>query len=117
MNITNKLKRLDIRLTEISTYLKYSRPSIYKFIEDYQNKKYSGLPHIVKETFDFIDKSSTINKLSVIDFIIQYPNEYQKIFEGLKNSQIFIDFINRHQDSSSEEIIEKITNKLMEGKQ
>lgn len=116
MNITNKLKKLDIRLTEISTYLNYSRPSIYKFIEDYQNKKYAGLPHIVKETFDFINKSSTINKLSVIDFIIQYSNEYQAVFEGLKKSQGFIEYIESHKNSSSEEIVEMISNKLKEGK-
>ena len=113
LNIINKIKKLDIRLTEIATYLNYSRPSIYKFLEDYQNTRFAGLPHIVKETFDFIVKTSTINKLSVIEFIIQYSNQYQSIFESLKKNQVFIEFINKNQNSSNEDIVEKITQKLM----
>lgn len=66
----NKLKDLNLRLTELSTYLKISRPTLYKYIESFENKDYQKIDYHVLDIFKFINKRSTKSKLSVIEYII-----------------------------------------------
>lgn len=70
-----KLKSLGLRLTELSSYLGFSRPTLYKYLEDYDKKRYSEIDYKVKRVFDFVMKRTTISKISVINYIIKLDNE------------------------------------------
>lgn len=74
-NMRKKLKQLGLRLTELSTYLKYSRPTLYKYLDDYDRKKYEMIDFKVKKVFDFIMKKTTLTKISVIEYIISLEDE------------------------------------------
>ena len=43
-----------ITITELSKLLGKSRPTVYKYISDYETGRYSALPHSVKALFDKI---------------------------------------------------------------
>lgn len=66
-----KLKSLEIRLTELSTYLGFSRPTLYKFLDDYERKDFKNIDFKVKVIFDFIMQKSTSSKIEVINKIIE----------------------------------------------
>lgn len=66
----DKLKDLGIRITELSTYLRISRPTLYKYIESYENKDYKNIDHYTYTVLKFINKKEIITKLQVIDYII-----------------------------------------------
>ena len=48
-----KLKALGIRLTELSAYLKFSRPTLYKYIDEYEQNKYINIDYKVRKVFDW----------------------------------------------------------------
>ncbi len=70
-----KLKNLGIRLTELSNYLGCSRPTLYKYLEDYENRNYKNIDSKVRKVFDLIIKKKTLSKIEVINFIIGINKE------------------------------------------
>ena len=65
-----KLKGLDLKLTELAGYLNISRPTLYKFLEMYISDNQYSLRRDVKELFDFISKKDTISKKQVLKYIL-----------------------------------------------
>ena len=45
----------DFSITELARLLNRSRPTVYKYITDYKNKKFDNIPNSVKELFDRIE--------------------------------------------------------------
>ncbi len=56
--LSTKLNNLTIRLTELSDILKLSRPTLYKYIELYENGNHKNIINHYKEFFDFIASSN-----------------------------------------------------------
>ncbi len=64
------MKELDIRITELCDYLHFSRPTMYRFIDNYEAGKYRGIDRGVLSLFRYIDETPNIGKKNVISFII-----------------------------------------------
>jgi len=77
-----KLKKINLRLTELAHYLNISRPTLYKYLEEYESRKYKDIDKNTKRVFDFIKKTSTISKIAVIDYIIN------KIFDDTPEAMV-----------------------------
>lgn len=45
----------DLSITELSRLLRKSRPTIYKYITDYKDKRFDNIPNSIKELFDRIE--------------------------------------------------------------
>lgn len=115
-----KLKTLGLKLTELSNYLGYSRPTLYKYLEDYENKQYKQINFRVKKVFDFIMKKRTLSKIEVINYILQLDSEVDKtsfdiLVEELKKDEKLIqdisDYVQKH---GQDKIIKKIKKYLKE---
>lgn len=65
-----KLRDLGIKTTELSSYMRISRPSLYKYIDLYEAGDSKGIPESVLRTFRYIDKYKSITKEQVIAFVI-----------------------------------------------
>ena len=65
-----RLKTLGLKTTELSQYMRLSRPSVYKYISLYDSKDYEAIPEKVLRTFRYIDKYKTLSKEQVVSFII-----------------------------------------------
>ena len=48
-----------VTITELSKLLGKSRPTVYKYIFDYESGNYSALPHSVRSLFDKITSGET----------------------------------------------------------
>ena len=75
---------MNFRLTELANYLNLSRPTLYKYIEEYEKRKYKDIDQISRKVFDFIKKKTTYHKIQVIDFIIQIGKDHSS--EELKKT-------------------------------
>ena len=95
-----KLKALELRLTELSTYLGFSRPTLYKFLDDYENKEFKNIDFKVKIIFDYIMQKSTTSKIEVINKIIEINRQGEThssadgVLDKLRNENDAIETIN-----------------------
>lgn len=65
-----RLRDLNIKTTELAEYMRLSRPSIYKYLDFYDSKRYKDVPEKVLRTFKYIDRSKNLTKGQIISFII-----------------------------------------------
>ena len=65
-----KLRDLGIKTTELSEFMKISRPSLYKYIELYESKEYKQIPEKVLRVFKYVDKYKNLSKELVIAYTI-----------------------------------------------
>ena len=72
-----RLKDLGIRTTELSEYMRLSRPSVYKYIDLYEKGENKQIPEKVLRTFRYIDKYKTLSKEQIVSFIIYEFSEFE----------------------------------------
>ncbi len=65
-----RLRELGIKTTELSEYMRISRPSLYKYVGLYESGDYSSIPEKVLRVFKHIDRHSKLTKEQVISFTI-----------------------------------------------
>lgn len=91
--IRERLQNLDIKITELASYLLLSRPTMYKFIEAYDQGQTEAINKNVLKVFDYISNNELIDKRNVVAFILTNltdqkatgtPNEQEMIRE-IKN--------------------------------
>ena len=56
-----------VTITELSKLLGKSRPTVYKYVSDYEAGNYSALPHSVRSLFDKITSGET-SKRGVFEY-------------------------------------------------
>lgn len=121
----NKIRDLDIRYTELAKYLNISRPTLYKYIEDFNRKQYSKIDYYVLDVLKFIKRKTTVSKLQVIDYIIKQkqmlPNDHlvekmKKLIDNEKKEELLVKLLDIFKKDDFEEIIEKINKKFLEDK-
>lgn len=93
-----KLKKLNIKLTDLAHYLNISRPTLYKYIDAYEQEKYAEMSKKSKKIFMFIDKNPTASKIDVIDYIIHLNKthsfeELKSLFHAIENDEKLIDYL------------------------
>lgn len=113
--IKELLKKLDIKITELSDYLKLSRPTLYKFIDNYENKNIKELDKRLVDLFNYIKKNiDVIEKRNVINYIFNNFNEYtnleeDKLYRIINNVRDYV--INNPKSEKTFMIDEIINNK------
>jgi hypothetical protein len=75
MKIRNALRDMQLRLTELEEYLNISRPTLYKFVEYYENNNEQLINPIVKDLFDYISQNKEITKKEVVSYIANIGKE------------------------------------------
>ena len=64
-----RMRELNIKMTELSEYIKVSRPTLYKYIESYEEGDYESIPNRVVSLFKIMEKPE-VTKEQVISYII-----------------------------------------------
>lgn len=65
-----QLGTLGIKMTELSQYMKISRPSLYKYVDAYDNGSLDVIPEKIVKFFKYLDKHKSITKEQVITLAI-----------------------------------------------
>jgi hypothetical protein len=84
--IKERLKEIDLKITDLSDYLKISRPTVYKFIEAYDAKDYETINKHVLELFTYIDKNPLVGKKATINYILTNLVDEKELGEEQDNS-------------------------------
>ena len=77
--LEDRLKELDIKKTELANYLDISRPTMYKFIESYDNGEFETINKKVLKLFDYISNNELIGKNNVINYILNNIAEVKEL--------------------------------------
>ncbi len=64
-----RMRELNIKMTELSEYIKVSRPTLYKYIESYESGDLESIPGRVVSLFRYMDRPE-VTKEQVIASII-----------------------------------------------
>lgn len=68
----DKIRALDIRLTDLSEYLKISRPTMYRYLNNYEEGETRQIPGNIQKLFSFIDKPKTTTKEQVMIYVMAH---------------------------------------------
>lgn len=67
--LRDKLRDMDLKITELAEYLQITRPTLYKFIDDYNKNNRASINKNVLKLFDYINNNSLVGKKTVLSFI------------------------------------------------
>ncbi|MBD5131106.1 MAG: hypothetical protein HDT28_00705 [Clostridiales bacterium] len=68
--LRERLKEMELRITELADYLQVSRPTMYKFIEYYDYAKFDLINKDILALFNYITENELAGKKNVINFIL-----------------------------------------------
>ncbi|MGL4252393.1 MAG: hypothetical protein ACRDCJ_01290 [Metamycoplasmataceae bacterium] len=112
MGIYQELKKKDFTVTELSEYLEITRPTLYKYFDLYDNKKYRMIPKEVLNFFKLLSKNPLIGKRYLIKYLI---DDYKK--DDYEKNQTLVAFIKKQNskltDNEVDLIIRIITDKKL----
>ena len=80
-----RLKEMELKITELSDYLQISRPTMYKFIESYDNGDVSTINKHVLKLFKYIDENPLIGKKTVVSYILNNLVEEKELGNTTEN--------------------------------
>ena len=68
--IRNRLKEMNIKITELADYLGLSRPTMYRYIELYDAGEKREVGPLARKLFNYIEKHPLAGKSNVIRFVL-----------------------------------------------
>ena len=68
--LRDRLKSMDLKITELADYLQISRPTMYKFIEYYDSQEFDLINKNVLKLFNYINEHELIGRKNVINYIL-----------------------------------------------
>ena len=68
--IRERLREMEMKITELADYLHITRPTLYKFIENYDAGDNEGINKNVLSLFDYIENNPLAGKKTVINYIL-----------------------------------------------
>lgn len=86
--IRQRLKELDIKITEIAEYLQISRTTMYKFIEAYDSGDYGEINKRVLALFRYIDDNDLIDKRNVINFVLSKLTDAKELDDDVSDKKL-----------------------------
>lgn len=87
MVIGGNMKKITeyITITELAPLLSVTRPTLYKYVLDYEAGDYRNIKYDIVVIFDYITKNAN-NKVDIINFIrAQNEDDESKLIKDLKN--------------------------------
>lgn len=107
--IKQRLKELEIKITELADYLQMSRTTLYKFIDSYDDKNRKEVNNSVLKLFDYIEKNELIGKRNVINYILTNMTTLNENDASEVNSLIntIKEYISNNPNSEKAQFIEK----------
>lgn len=79
--LRERMKDMDLKLTELADYMQISRPTLYKFIECYDNQEFDLINSKVLKLFNYITENELIGKKTVISYILNNLVEVKPLGE------------------------------------
>lgn len=68
--LRERLKSLELRITELADYLQVSRPTMYKYIECYDNAQFDQIDKRILKLFNYICENELVGKKNIVNYIL-----------------------------------------------
>lgn len=68
--IRQKLREMDFKITELAEYLQITRPTLYKFIDDYDSGNFALINKRVLKLFNYIENNPLAGKKTILVYIL-----------------------------------------------
>lgn len=68
--IRQRLREMDFKITELAEYLQITRPTLYKFIDDYDSGNFALINKRVLKLFNFIENNPLAGKKTILVYIL-----------------------------------------------
>jgi len=111
--LKDRLKNMDLRLTELSDYLKVSRPTLYKFIDSYDTKNFEQINKQVLKLFNYITENELAGKKNVINYILNNMVDLKELGgkDDIKSIKKIKSFLISNPESKKSKYLELISEK------
>lgn len=86
--LRQRLKEMDLRITELADYLQLSRPTMYKFIECYDNGEFEQINKKVLKLFNYINENELAGKRNVVNYILNNLVEVKQLGSKQENDTL-----------------------------
>lgn len=80
--LRERLKDMDLRITELADYLQISRPTMYKFIDYFDNNEFSLINKKVLKLFNYITENELAGKTNVVSYILNNLVDIKELDEN-----------------------------------
>ena len=112
MKLKDRLKDMELRITELADYLQISRPTMYKFIDYYDEKQFELINKKVLKLFNYINENELAGKKNVINYILNHLVLVQQMVDSEENQVInkIKKYIINNPDSWKAKFITEIVN-------
>jgi hypothetical protein len=80
--LRERLKSIDLRVTELADYLQLSRQTIYTYIQLYDNKQFGQINPNVLKLFNYITENDLAGKRNVVTYILNNIVEVKSMGEN-----------------------------------
>lgn len=107
--VKERLKDIEIKITELASYLGISRPTMYKFIDAYDEGKKEIVSKPVLRLFEYIESDNLIGKNNVIAFILNNLTDIKEtdIDEANKIVNLVRQYVSSNLNSEKTQFISK----------
>lgn len=68
--IRQRFREMDFKITELAEYLQITRPTLYKFIDDYDSGNFALINKRVLKLFNFIENNPLAGKKTILVYIL-----------------------------------------------
>jgi hypothetical protein len=92
--LRERIKEMDLKVTELSDYMQISRPTMYKFIEYYDEQNFDLINRKVLKLFNYISENEFIGKKTVVSYILNNLVELKPV--GEKNDVAVINKLRKN---------------------
>ena len=107
--LREKIRDLDLRISDLSEYLKISRPTLYKYIDMYEEGDRSTIDTKILNLFDYIQNSKNIGNSNVIYYIMNNILENSNTNNGEEDKRMKIKSLLKTENKSKEDFIYMLT--------
>ncbi|MDD7618785.1 MAG: hypothetical protein PUJ43_02895 [Bacillales bacterium] len=70
--IRQRLRDIDLKITELADYLGITRPTLYKFIDSYDAGNFDSINKKVLDLFNYIEKNPLAGRNTILNYILNH---------------------------------------------
>ena len=107
--LREKIRDLDLRISDLAEYLKISRPTLYKYIDMYEEGDRSTIDTKILNLFDYIQNSKNIGNSNVIYYIMNNIIENGNLNNSEEDKRMKIKSLLKTENKSKEDFIYMLT--------
>lgn len=107
--LRDRIRDLDLRISDLAEYLKISRPTLYKYIDMYEEGNRSTIDTKILNLFDYIQNRKNIGNSNVIYYIMNNIIENGNLNNSEEDKRIKIKSLLKTENKSKEDFIYMLT--------